>query len=62
MDEMIVAVAYPGFGGRGSVNYHRQGRNPCPRHEVPSGGWDRESPPPSPGGNKMEIRKCLDEF
>ena len=42
-------VADPGFGGRGGVNFHKQGRSPCPRHEVPSGGRVREGGcPPSP--------------
>ena len=35
-------VADPGFGGRGGVNCHKQGRSPCSRHEVASGGWVRE--------------------
>ena len=34
----IVTVADPGFGGRGGVKCHRQGRSPCSRHEVASGG------------------------
>ena len=36
-----MAVADPVFGGRGSVNCHRQGGSPCLRHKVLSGG-DRE--------------------
>ena len=46
------------------MNFHQPGRSPCPRHEVPSGGRDGEGggDPPSPLGNKIEIRKCLDDF
>ena len=44
---------------RGGVNFHKQGRSPCPRHEVPSGGRVREAGVP---GKKIEIRKCLDDF
>ena len=32
------SVADSGFGGRGGVKFDIQGRRPCPRHEVPSGG------------------------
>ena len=50
-------VADPGFGGRGGVNCHKQGRSPCSRHEVASGGWVREGGggcPPSPCGRKWK--------
>ena len=42
------SVADPGFGGRGGVNCHKQGRSPCSRHEVASGGWVREGGVPPP--------------
>ena len=56
------AVADPGFGGRWGVNCHKQGRSPCPRHEVPSGGRVREGGVPPPylerklkSGNSLRI-------
>ena len=55
-------MADPGFGGRGGVNCHKQGRSPCPRHEVASGGRVREGVSPLPFWKKMEIRKCLEDF
>ena len=62
-----LAVADPGFGGRGGggVNCHKQGRSPWSRHEVTSGGWLREGGGggvPLPMLKKMEIRKCLEDF
>ena len=38
LKHIIYPVADPGFGGRGGVNCHKQGRSPCSRHEVTSGG------------------------
>ena len=32
----------------GGVNCHRQGRSPCPRYEVPNGGWVRDGGVPPP--------------
>ena len=56
-------VADPGFGGRGGVNCHRQGRSPCSRHEVPSGGRVREGGVPPPhreeNGNQEMLRGLL---
>ena len=58
-----LAVADPGFGGRGGVNCHRQGRSPCSRHEVPSGGRVREGGMPPPhleeNGNQEMLRGLL---
>ena len=54
-DVHVSAVADPGFGGRGGVNCHRQGRSPCSRHEVRSGGRVRGGGcPPSPSGRKWK--------
>ena len=59
-------VADPGFGRRGGVNCHRQGRSPCSRHQVASGGWVKwrvgGGDTPLPMWKKMEIRKCLEDF
>ena len=62
-------MADPGFGGRGGggVNCHKQGRSPCSRHEVASGGGgggggSGRGVSPLPIGKKMEIRKCLEIF
>ena len=56
-------VADPGLGGRGGVNCHKQGRSPCSRHEVASGGWVREGGvPPSyldKNGNQEMLRGLL---
>ena len=56
-------MADPGFGGRGGVNCHRQGRSPCSRHEVPSGGRVREGGVPPPyleeNGNQEMLRGLL---
>ena len=56
-------MADPGFGGRGGVNFHKQGRSPCSRHEVASGGWVREGGVPPPyveeNGNQEMLRGLL---
>ena len=59
----VLTVADPGFGGRGGVNCHRQGRSPCSRHEVPSGGRVREGGVPpthvEENGNQEMLRGLL---
>ena len=58
-------MADPGFGGRGGggVNCHKQGRSPCSRHEVASGGWVREGgvtpPDVEENGNQEMLRGLL---
>ena len=56
-------VADPGFGGRGGVNCTKQGRSPCSRHEVASGGWVTEGGVPPPfveeNGNQEMLRGLL---
>ena len=48
---------------KGGVNCHRQGRSPCSRHEVPSGGRVREGGVPPPhlkeNGNQEMLRGLL---
>ena len=51
---MDKTVADPGFGGRGGgVNCHKQGRSPCSRHEVASGGGSGRGVSPLPILKKM---------